>query len=387
MSDTFDFTHLLAETVPFAPASPHLMAARDRPKFDFAVAYPDLESFPNEALTEALGRALKDNKNEMVLYPHAQGLPELRQLVADKLASERDIKVGIDQVLITPGSGQAIALFTELFTNPGDTIITEEFTYSNALNVMRRFGANIVGAPLDHEGIRPDALDEIIQDLVKHGNAPKFIYTIPTFQNPTGADMGIKRRHEILAVAQKHRVPIYEDDCYMDLRFEGDPAPAMFAADDSEMVLYSGSFSKIIAPGMRLGWMVAPSQLVGPINSIHLGTPPSVFSSLAALYYLRDNMKQHVSELCDIFRAKRDTMLSTLGETMGSSIVCTRPPGGLYLWVQLANRKDVGAAYEEDFLLQQASGLALTITSQAPVAVRYTKELLLKGMDLNLDSG
>ena len=343
MADTFDFTDFLAGNVP-APA-PRIAGAR--PRYDFAVAYPDPDSFPAEALNEALGRALKENRREMVLYPHVQGLPALRELIAAKLERQRGMQVDPDQVVLTPGSGQAISLFTQLFTDPGDTLITEELTYSGTLNVMRRFGANIVGVPLDQEGMRPDALDQTIQDLQRERRQPKFIYTIPTFQNPTGADMGPQRRQEILSVAQKHGVPIYEDDCYADLRFEGQASPAIHTYDDSGMVLYSGTFSKIVAPGMRLGWLVAPQEIVSRINAIHLRTPPSTFSALAALYYLRDHMDEHVEELCHIFKAKRDTMLGAVGESMGSAAVPTQPPGGLYLWVRLPEGKDTVPVLEK----------------------------------------
>lgn len=324
----FDFSNRIARTVPAgAPPRP-----ATRPRYDFAVAYPDPDSFPAEGLQEALGQALRDEGRDLVLYPHPQGHPEIRRLVVEKLERQRNMKVDPDQVVLTAGSGQAITLLTALFTDPGDTLITEEFCYSGTLNIMRRYGANIVGVKMDGEGMLPEALDETLRDLNARGTTPKFIYTIPTFQNPVGTDMGPQRRNDILAVAQKHGVPIYEDDCYVDLRFEGENAPAIFASDDAGMMVYSGSFSKIVAPGMRLGWLVAPGHLVPRINAIHTGTPPSQFSALATLYYLRNHMDTHVAELCDIFKAKRDTMLGAVGEHLGTAVETTPPGGGLYLW-------------------------------------------------------
>ena len=175
---------------------------------------------------------------------------------------------------------------------------------------MNRYGANVVGVKMDNEGMIPGALDQAIRDLHDQDIIPKFIYTIPTFQNPVGTDMGPQRRKDILAVAQNHSIPIYEDDCYVDLRFEGENCPAIFDYDDSQMVVYSGSFSKIVAPGMRLGWLVAPKELIPRINAIHTGTPPSQFSSLATLYYLRDHMEEHVAELNNILKSVVDNLMS-----------------------------------------------------------------------------
>ncbi|MEE8442213.1 MAG: PLP-dependent aminotransferase family protein [Dehalococcoidia bacterium] len=330
-SKTFDFSDFLAEGLPPSLVPQPVV----RPTYDFAVGYPDPESFPADGLHEALGRALKDHGRDLVLYPHRQGLPELRKFVAEKLQRERGMRVEPDQVVLTSGSGPAIAMYTQLFTNPGDTIVTDYFTYLGALAIMRGFGTNIVGVPTDEEGMRADALDQTIQDLQRQGKRPKFIYTIPSFQNPLGTDMKVERRQGILAVAQKHGIPIYEDDAYEDLRFEGDRYPAIHSYDDSDMVLYSGTFSKIVAPGMRMGYMVAPQDLVPRITGMHWGTPPSQFSALAILYYLRDNMENHVAELCDVYRSRRDTMLGSIGEFMGTSAEVTRPSGGMYIWVRL----------------------------------------------------
>ena len=165
----------------------------------------------------SLGQALKERGREMVLYPDPKGFLEFREFIVDKLHRERGIVVEPDQVLVTGGSGVALAIFTQLLSNPGDTLITEEFTYPGTLSVMRNLKANIVGVSGDEEGMRPDVLDETIRNLKSKGIHPKFVYTIPSFQNPTGTDMSVQRRHDILVVAQNHGVPIFEDDAYEDL--------------------------------------------------------------------------------------------------------------------------------------------------------------------------
>ena len=335
-SQNFDYSKFIADWVP--AGSP--LGPITQPKYDFGTGYPDPDSFPMDGLQEALAVAMSEQGRDLVLYPHPQGLPELREFVAAKLGRERGMTVNPDQVLLTGGSGQAIGLFTQLFTNPGDTLLTEDFTYQGTLTIIRNLSANIVGVATDAEGLLPAALDETIQDLKRNGKSPKLIYTIPTFQNPLGTDMSAQRRKDILAVAQKHGIPIYEDDAYEDLRFEGERAPAIHSYDDSGMVMYSGTFSKIIAPGMRIGFLVAPQELMPRINAINWGRPTSQFAALATFYYLRDHMDDHVNELCNIFQSRRDTMLGAIGEFMGSAVTSSQPKGGLYLWVKLPEGAD-----------------------------------------------
>ncbi|HEX5141878.1 MAG TPA: PLP-dependent aminotransferase family protein, partial [Dehalococcoidia bacterium] len=257
MTDKFDFSGLIAGHVPAGAAG----RAGVRPKYDFGVGFPDPESFPWQGLHEALGRALKDKGRDLVLYPDPQGHPEMREFIAQKLLHERGMKVEPEQVLVTGGSGPAIALFVQLLTNPGDVLLTEDYTYRGTLDIMTNLRARVVGVATDDAGMVPGALEETIKDLARFKIAPKMIYTIPTFQNPIGTDMTAERRQAILAVAQKYGVPIYEDDAYEDLRFTGERKPAIHSYDDSGMVLYSATFSKILGPGMRVGFLVAPREV------------------------------------------------------------------------------------------------------------------------------
>ena len=339
-SRTFDFTDRIAKGI---PSPPKAGSAGGRVKYDFTTAFPDPDSFPADGLLEALGQALKAEGKDLVYYPHPQGHPVMREFLAEKLARERGMKVSPDQIILTTGSGQAVARYVELLTDPGDTILLEKFSYSGTMGIMRRHGAKLVGVEMDSEGILPEALDETLNDLEAKGVRAKFIYTIPTFQNPTGADMGLQRRQDVLAVSQKHGVPIFEDDCYADLRFAGESLPAIQSLDDEGSVLYCGSFSKIVAPGMRLGFMAAPQPVIESVKAIHLGATPSQFSVLATLYYLRDHLDEHVQELRDIFRAKKDTAVAAVGEHMGSRVECSNPDGGLYLWVKLPEGANTAA--------------------------------------------
>lgn len=335
MSDkAFDFSAFIAERLP-PPGTTPWRYANGRPKFDFGTGFPDPDSFPADGLHEALGRALKDHGRDMVLYPDPQGFLGFREFISEKLQRERGIIVSPERILVIGGSGVALSIVTQLFTNPGDTLITEEFTYGGTLNVMKTMNANVIGIPTDYEGMRPDILDNTISDLKRKGVLPKFIYTIPSFQNPLGTDMSITRRREILKIAQENNVPVFEDDAYEDLRFSGDRSPAIFSYDDREMMMYCGTFSKIVAPSMRLGYLVAPQSLMPHITALHQGRPTSQFAELATYYYLRDNLDDHVAEISEILRAKRDTMLGALGEFMGPNAVVNKPSGGMYLWVRM----------------------------------------------------
>ncbi len=336
----FDFSDRIAKGIP----SPSGGRPGGRVRHDFTTAFPDPDSFPADGLLEALGRALKDEGRDLVYYPHPQGHPAMREFIAGKLERERGMKVTPDQIILTTGSGQAVARYVELLTDPGDVIITEKFSYSGTMGIMRRHGARLVGVDMDAEGLLPDALDDTLKGLETRGERAKFIYVIPTFQNPTGADMGLERRRQVLAVAQRHGVPIFEDDCYADLRFGGEPSPSIQSLDEEGSTLYCGSFSKIVAPGMRLGFMAAPPSVIESVKAIHLGATPSQFAALATLYYLRDHLDEHVQELRDIFRAKKDTAVAAVGERMGSRVECSDPDGGLYLWLRLPEGADTAAA-------------------------------------------
>ena len=338
MATKFDFESKIAKGVPpNSPPGDGLV-----PKYNFGVGFVDPDSFPSAGLHEALGRALKDYGRDLALYPTYQGSLQFREMISDYLKRRRGMDVDPGHIVLTPGSTQAIMVLARLFTDPGDVVLTDEYAHSDTISMLRRFTSEVVGVTMDHEGIIPDALDQTMRDLAAKGKQAKFLLTVPTFNNPVGTDMGLQRRQDILAVAQKHGVPIYEDDCYVDLRYDGETSPAIYSYDDSNIMVYSGTFSKTVGPGMRLGWLVAPEELIPRINALNHGANTSQFTVLAGLYYLRDHLDEHIDELCNIFRSRRDTMLAAVGESMGSAAVSTHPGGGLYLWVSYPEGVDTG---------------------------------------------
>ena len=336
-----DFNGLFGVNTPPRPDTVNPLTQRF--KYDFAIAFADPGTFPSADLHKALGRGLEEEGGDLAFYPHPQGHPAMRELLASTLDQGRGMKLSPDQITLTAGSMQALVLLTELFVDPGDTLITEEFLYMGTIRVMRRFKANIVGVGTDSQGMRPDLLEERIEELRAGDARIKFIYTVPTFENPLGTDMGLQRRLDILSVAQRSGIPILEDDCYVDLRYEGEASPSIYSLDDSGSVMYCGSSSKIIGPGMRLGWVAGPREVIERVGTIQLGATPSQFSVLAALHYLRESREEHISELTRVYKSRRDTMLAALGEHFGPGAVTSRPDGGMFLWVKLPEGTDTPA--------------------------------------------
>jgi len=267
----------------------------------------------------------------------------LRQFVVDKVAERPAIKCSVDDVLITSGSGQGIDLVNHLLLERGDTVILEEFTYGGALTKLNRLGVNIVGASLDEDGLRIDALAHILQDLGRKGVVPKYVYTIPTIQNPTGSILPRDRREELLALTRKHGVPVFEDECYADLTWDGDGPPALYAIDPQH-VIHIGSFSKTLAPSLRLGYVVADwqvmSRLVACKREMDSGT--GALDQMVVAEYFSQNFGGHVGGLTQTLHDKLHTMVEAVEREFGTAVEkIWKPKGGIFLWLKLPDRVDV----------------------------------------------
>ncbi len=323
-------------------------------KYDFAVAYPAPETLPLDGLTEAL-RIQLDTKGDqmardMAYYPQVHGLLELREFVCDKLAADRGFRVKPEQVVITSGSSEANALLIQAITNPRDTVIVEEYVYAGTLAQLRKYGANVVGTPLDDEGIIPAALEDLIKKLTAQGEKPKYLYTIPEHQNPTGSTLPEARRRQILDVAHKYGMPVLEDDCYVDLRFEGKTQPAFRTLDDSGIVMHVASFSKIISPGLRLGYFTASDEVMRRAVSFRSGGGPSQFTMYAVDGFLRSHMQEHKDTFRPMLRQKRDAMVSSLERHFGGSgATWSKPQGGCYSWLTMPKGTNLTAIQQQCF--------------------------------------
>ncbi len=341
---TFSFDGLYASHA----AQPQALGWAKRGRYDFAVAYPDPTSLPLAGLLEGLRQAMEEEGGDLALYAHAQGYPPLRAFVAAKLARDRAIKVSADDIILGSGSSQPIHMVAETLLDPNDVVLTEDFVYVGTLNTLRRFGADLRGVASDEEGMIPAAIEEVIRQAVAEGKRPKLIYTVPTFQNPQGWTMSLERRKALVALSQQYDVPILEDDCYVDLRFEGTDVPSIYSLDGSGRVLYVASFSKIIAPGMRIGYLTGPRAFLERALGAKSGGSVNTFGSWAVHRFSTSHLYSHIEEINDIQKQRRDAMLAALDEHFaGSAARWSRPQGGLFIWLQLPQGADTVAVRDK----------------------------------------
>ena len=318
-------------------------------EFDFAVAYPSPETIPSEGLLKGLEEGLEREGQDLAYYPDPFGSKELRNFVKDKLKKDRNIDTTIEEILITHGSGEANNLVIQNLTDPGDTVITEEFVYLGTLNQLNKADADVIGAKMDDDGIIPDDLDNLIIKLKNEGKKIKYLYTIPEFQNPTGSTMPLDRREKVLEILKKHNLPLLEDDCYVDLRFEGETQPSYKSLNDDGSVIHVASFSKLIAPGLRMGYVNAPIEIMKRLNYLKT-SGPSQFVSLAIENFLKKEMDTHKHNITTLLREKRDAMISSLGENFGGlDITWTIPEGGCYLWITFPENIDMDSLQQHCF--------------------------------------
>jgi 2-aminoadipate transaminase len=340
-SSGFAYPHLFGKSVP-APAPRWAGNA----KYNFIGGHNDRTVIPIEGLIEAAATALRRDGRELAFYSMAQG-PQgylgLRKFVAEKLGHWRGIAAGPDDVLITSGSGQAIDLINQVLLEPGDTVILEEFTYGGYLTKLKRLGVNIVAAPLDADGIRIDALAAILADLKRKGTTPKYICTVPTIQNPTGSVMPLERRREFLALARDYGVPIFEDECYADLTWGGmDAPPALYSLDPAH-VIHIGSFSKTLAPALRLGYVVCDWAVMSRMVAIKTATDSGTgaLEQMVVAEYFSKHFQDHVDELAAELKSKLDVMVEAVEREFGTAVEPWLPKGGIFLWMKLPDQVDV----------------------------------------------
>lgn len=322
----------------------------DRRAIPISLAYgfADPALFPREELVAAAAAVLADDAAAALNY--GPSFPGLVELVAERLR-RKGIRASEDRVLISYGSGQVLGLLPQLFVDPGDTVIIEGPTFLGAVRDFVDAGARIVSVPIDASGMDVDALEEELRALARRGVRPKFIYTIPTFQNPTGTTLPLDRRRRLLALAAAYGIVVVEDDAYGDLRFEGEPLPPLAALDEDGWVIYVGTFSKILAPGVRMGWACARPEIVQRLASLKVeGSSGPFLTRLVARYCAEGRLDAHIVELNRLYRAKRDVMLGAIAESFPASVRPLRPEGGFFVWCELPPTVSAGellAACEE----------------------------------------
>jgi 2-aminoadipate transaminase len=317
-----------------------ILAVTARPEvINFAGGLPAPELFDRTGIAAAFRAVLEDTPARALQYATTEGEPVLREALAARITG-RGLPTGADDLLITTGSQQALSLLATALVDPGDTVLVENPCYLAALQVFGLAGARVVAVPGDEDGPDPRALEELVAR-----ERPKLLYTVPTFQNPTGRTMPAGRRAELAAVAARCGLWIVEDDPYGELRYDGEPVPWIAAHEDArDRTVLLGSFSKVMAPGLRLGWLRAPQVLRRACavakQAADLHTP--TVNQLAAAHYL-DVLDAHVERVREVYGERRDAMLAGLPDALPAGSTWTRPEGGMFLWVRLPSSYDTTA--------------------------------------------
>ena len=320
----------------------------------FAGGLPANDVFPIQRFEQACQRVLEQNASQALQYGETEGFQPLRDMIARHIA-RYGIKARTENVLITTGSQQALDLIGKLLINPGDRILVEAPTYLGALQAFNLYGAEYLSIPCDEEGLKTDQLETALR------YSPKFMYVLPNFQNPGGTTLSEARRHALVFLAEKYGIPIIEDDPYGQLRYEGEHLPPLVLLDRENVprdssytlgnVIYLSTFSKILAPGLRLGWVVAPADIIRKLVQLKQGTDlhTSTFTQIVAYEIARGNfLDDHVKTIRKVYRERRDVMLEALAQYFPPEVTWTHPKGGLFLWVSLP----IGVSAKE--LLQEA---------------------------------
>jgi len=316
-----------------------ILAVTARPEvINFAGGLPAPDLFDATGIAAAYQAVLAETPAQALQYATTEGEPVLRAALAAR-TSARGLPTGPDELLVTTGSQQALSLLATALLEPGDVVLVESPCYLAALQVFAFAGARVVAVPGDSDGLDPEALDELVVR-----ERPKLLYTVPTFQNPTGRTLPAARRAAVAAVAARRGLWIVEDDPYGELRFEGERLPWIAAHEGAaDRTVLLGSFSKVMAPGLRLGWLRAPGALLRACvvakQAADLHTP--TVNQLAAARYLADNdLDAHVARVAAVYRERRDAMLGGLANSLPEGSSWERPEGGMFLWARLPESYD-----------------------------------------------
>ena len=313
------------------------------PEYNFIGGHNDGPSVPVDALVEAATSVLAREGHDLATYGLQSGplgYRPLRDFLVGALQRRAGIACSADDILITSGSLQALDLVNGVLLSPGDTVIVEEATYGGTLSRFQRLGVEAIGVPVDDDGMRTDLLAATLQALDVEGKPPKFIYTIPTVQNPTGTVMTLERRQELLSLSKQHCIPIFEDDCYADLLWDGERPPAIRALDDGARVIYCGSFSKTIAPALRVGYVLADWDVMSRMLTLKTDAGSGSVEQMILGEYAPKQFDAHVEALTETLHAKCDAIVAALTEQFGTDAEFTAPKGGIFIWVTLPEGVD-----------------------------------------------
>ena len=315
-----------------------LMAITERPEvISLAGGLPDTSTFPADSLAALTSKMAAVGAARALQYSPTEGMAVTKACIAEVMAHE-DTPVDPEDLMVTTGGQQVIDLVCKTLVDPGDVVVAEAPTYPGAVPTFMSYQADVVQIAMDDDGMRVDELEATLDRLDAEGRRPKFIYTIPNFQNPAGVTLSLPRRRRLVEVARERELLVLEDNPYGLLRYEGDPPPPLLSLDGGVYVMYLGTFSKILSPGIRLGWVVAPPPVVEKINLGKQATDlcTSTLSQLMVrAYFEHGRWLEYVGSLVELYRARRDAMLEALSDHFPPQAEWTRPAGGLFIWATL----------------------------------------------------
>ena len=319
----------------------------------FAGGYPDPDVFPVEELKEVSVEALDKYAKKALQYSATEGVPELRQYLVKFMEEEENVKgLGEENIIITTASQQSLFLVGLVLIDPGDVVMVEAPTYLGALSAFDPFEPDYVSVPTDDDGIIPEKLEEMVIDLKKKGKKVKFLYVIPTFQNPAGYTLSLERRKRIVEIAEEQDFLIVEDDPYSYLVYEGERPPCVKSFDNSDHVIYLSTFSKTFVPGFRLGWIVAHKDIIRRIaiskQAADLCTG-AYMQYITYLYMQKGHFMKHIEAMRDIYKVKHAAMLEALDKYMSDipGVYWSKPKGGFFVWLVLPETVDCDQLFDK----------------------------------------
>lgn len=325
----------------------------------FAAGNPAPDAFPVAEVQEIAADILKNRPIDALQYGVTEGYPELISLIKTRMKSKYGIGRDFDSIIITSGAQQVMDLSTKVLYNEGDVVICESPSFIGSLNCFRSYNAKLVGVPVDADGMNIEALEKALDE---NPNA-KMIYTIPNFQNPAGVTMSLEKRRKLYELAKAHNVMILEDNPYGDLRVAGEDVPNIKSFDENGIVIYSGSFSKILAPGIRIGFTVAPAPVVAKMTvgkqAVDVHTT-QLMQMIVAEWMKRYDVDEHIEKIRKIYRRKLNLMCDMIDSELGDAVSYVRPEGGLFIWCELP--EDVDAL---EFVKKSAENMVALVPGTA----------------------
>ena len=334
--------YILAERAKTLKASEirELLKVTEQPEIiSFAGGLPDPALFPIAELAKMSQTVFATDAHAALQYGPTEGYGLLRDIIAYERMAKAKVISHRDEILITAGSQQGIEFCARLFLNDGDYLICEDPSYLGAINVFDTYHANYLTVPMDEDGMIIEELEKILQSNHK----PKFIYTIPDFQNPTGITMSIERRKRLVKLATQYKIPVIEDNPYGDVVFSGERNPALKSFDTDGWVIFLGTFSKTLCPGLRVGWVCANQKLLHKFIMLKQVTDlqcNTLTQREIGLYLKTYNIDEHIRKIIEVYTRRRDLMLASIKQYFAPDIKCTSPNGGLFTWVKLPKNID-----------------------------------------------